>query len=219
MRRRASLKAAACAAAVISMLFVLPVLAAEDAPKPLEVTLERMGDLLTRLDAELAAVDRPAADRLEQRVEEAAGLVEDVLASLGGESDSATPRQGAARLDLTLHRLVALLEEIVGEPGARPERAGARTTLEEVRAWVDGYVAAATSGMNARDAERFDRAAHDLARGLAAQLARVAKKAPATEQGNAKLPQVVARLEALTLQLDELLLRQAAGPKTDAATP
>jgi hypothetical protein len=201
------------------MLFVLPVLAAEDAPKPLEVTLERMGDLLTRLDTELAAVDRPAADRLEQRVEEAAGLVEDVLASLGGESDDTTLRQSAVRLDLTLHRLVALIEEIVGEPGARPERAKARTMLEEVHAWVDGYVAAASSGLNARDAERFDRAAHDMARALAAQLARVAKKAPVTEHRDTKLPQVVARLEALTLQLDELLLRQAAGPKTDSTTP
>ncbi len=229
MRRRGSLKAAAFAAALISMLFVLPALSAEDrAPAPqadgareaalLEVTLERMGDLLTRLDTELAGVDRPAADRLEQRVEEAAGLVEDMLASLDGASDGTTSRQGGARLDLTLHRLVALLEDIVGEPGARPERAKARATLEDIRTWVDGYIAAATTGMNARDAERFDRAARDLARALAAHLARVAKKAPASEPGAARLPAVVARLEALTLRLDEMLLRQAA-PKPDTGTP
>ncbi len=218
MRRWTSVKTAACAAALISIVFVLPALAAEDAPKPLELTLERMGDLLTRLDVELAAVDRPAADRLEGRVEEAAGLVEDVLASLGGETDGATPRQGAVRLDLTLHRLVALLEEIVGEPEARPERARAREALTEVRAWVDGYAAAATARMNARDAERFDRAAHDLARALAEHLARVAKRAPAAEPGTATLAGIVARLEALNLRLDELLLRRPA-PRPESAAP
>jgi hypothetical protein len=207
----------------MSLLAVLPALAAADAavnePRPLEVTLERLAGLLTRLETELAAVDRPAAARLEQRVTEAVGLVEDVLASLGNESEDPASPGGVARLDLTLHRLVALLEEIVGEPRDRPERAKARMTLDELRTWVDGYVAAAAAGMSARDAERFDRAAHDLARALAAQLARVAEKAPATEQGKATLPRVVARLEALTQKLDELLLRRIAAPNADQPTP
>jgi hypothetical protein len=219
-----SAKGAALVAVLVSLLVVVPVLAVEDAaanePRPLEVTLERLADLLTRLETELAAVDRLAAGRLEERVEEAVGLVEDLLTSLGGETEEErAPAKRAARLNLTLHRLVALLEEIVGEPRDRPERAKARMTLDELRTWVDGYVAAATTEMSARDAERFDRAAHDLARSLAAQLARVARKAPATEHGNAKLPQVVARLEALTQRLDALLLRRIAAPDTDQTSP
>jgi hypothetical protein len=219
-----SAKGAALVAVLVSLLVVVPVLAVEDAaanePRPLEVTLERLADLLTRLETELAAVDRLAAGRLEERVEEAVGLVEDLLTSLGGETEEErAPAKRAARLNLTLHRLVALLEEIVGEPRDRPERAKALMTLDELRTWVDGYVAAATAEMSARDAERFDRAAHDLARSLAAQLARVARKAPATEHGNAKLPQVVARLEALTQRLDALLLRRIAAPDTDQTSP
>jgi hypothetical protein len=218
MRRTISAKAVILVVVALSLFAAVPVVAAQDAatnePRPLEATLERLAGLLTRLETELAA-----ADRLEQRVAEAVGLVEDVLASLGDESEDPASPRGAARLDLTLHRLVALLEEIVGEPRDRPERAKARMTLDEVRTWVDGYVAAAAAGMSARDAERFDRAAHDLARALAAQLARVAKKAPATEQGNATLPQVVARLEALTQRLDELLLRRIVAPDADQTTP
>ena len=223
MRRTISAKAVMLVVVALSLFAAVPIVAAQDAavnePRPLEVTLERLAGLLTRLETELATVDRPAAARLEQRVTEAVGLVEDVLASLGGETDEGVPAKRAARLDLTLHRLVALLEEIVGEPRDRPERAKARMTLDELRTWVDGYVAAAAAGMSARDAERFDRAAHDLARALAAQLARVVKKAPATEQGNAKLPQVVARLEALTQRIDELLLRWIAAPDADQTTP
>jgi len=171
MRRIFSAKTAALVVVAMSLLAVLPALAAEDAatnaPRPLEVTLERLAGLLTRLETEIAAVDRPAAGRLEQRVTEAVGLVEDLLTSLGGESEGPASPRGVVQLNLTLHRLVALLEEIVGEPRDRPERAKARMTLDELRTWVDGYVAAAASGMSARDAERFDRAAHDLARALA----------------------------------------------------
>jgi hypothetical protein len=223
MRRTISAKAVILVVVALSLFAAVPVVAAQDAatnePRPLEVTLERLAGLLTRLETEVAAVDRPAADRLEQQVTEAVGLVEDVLTSLGGETEEGVPAKRAARLDLTLHRLVALLEEIVGEPRDRPERAKARMTLDELRTWVDGYVAAAAAGMSARDAERFDRAAHDLARALAAQLARVAEKAPATEQGKATLPRVVARLEALTQKLDELLLRRIAAPNADQPTP
>lgn len=98
MRRMSRTKIAALAIVVLSLLAVFPVLAAEDAaanePRPLEVTLERLAGLLTRLETELAAVDRPAANRLEQRVEEAVRLVEDVLASLGDESEDPRVPQG-----------------------------------------------------------------------------------------------------------------------------
>jgi hypothetical protein len=209
----------ALAAAVVSMLMVLPVVAAEGAapaPKPLEVTLERLAEMLTRLDAQLGAVDRPAAHRLEERAEEAAQLVENLLTALEDPNKDASPREKAARLNAALHRLVALLEEIVGRPEQRPEQAEARMTFDELRAWADGYITAVTAGMPPREAARFERAAQELARELVAQLMRVAKKAP--EPGAVKLPEVIARLEALTARLDELLLRQAAKAEP-AASP
>jgi hypothetical protein len=202
--------------ALLMALVALPALAAEDTPaepKPLVVTLERLGELLARLDAQLGSTDRPATDRIEERVAEAGDLVEGLLASL--EASAPSPREQAAKLDITLHRLIAMLEEIVGGSSQRPERERARMTLEELRAWVDGYVAASTAGMSSRDAERFGRAAHDLARALAAQLAKTAKRAEAPQPGIAKLSAVVERLDALTQRLDALLLRMLNAPETN----
>jgi hypothetical protein len=183
-------------------------------PTPLEATLERLGELLTRLGADLDAVDRPVAERLGERVDEAAQLVADLVVAL--ESPDANPRGMAVRLDLTLHRLVGLLEQVVGDPRERPEREKARGTLGELQAWVDGYVSGATTGMNAREAERFSRAAHDLARALAAQMAKVAGRADAPAHDGPSLPQLVARLEALTARLDQILLQRATPPKPES---
>jgi hypothetical protein len=208
MRRGSCVKAGVLASAVV-LLLAVPALCADDAssqPQSLEVTLEHMAGLLGRLGDELATVDRPTADRLEERVEEAAGIVEDLLASL---SDEDAPRQ-PARTDAVLRRLIALLEDIVGGPGPQPERARARATLEGIRAWVDGYIAAATAGMNPRDAARFEHAAQDLARALASHLAGLAHRAPAARQKDGRLPQAISRLESLAQRLDELLARRAA---------
>lgn len=186
----------------------LPVLAADEtpaAPKPLVLTLERLGELLGRLESQLAKVDRPAADRLEARVTEAGDLVEELVASLATPATS--PREQAMKLDRALHRLIAMLEEIVAGPDDRPERNQAKETLGELRAWVDGYIAAATAGMNPRDAERFARAAQDMARALLARVAETAKKAPAPQPGEMKLSLVLERLDALTARLDALFQR------------
>lgn len=213
MRRRWSLIAMAAPVLVCALALAgLPVAGADESPvppKPLEVTLERMAEILARLDQELAAVDRPAADRLEGRVEEAAALVERLIVALESEEPASAPRKGAVELGLMLHRLVGLLEDIVGAPDRRPEQARARPALEELRAWVDGYVAALTAGMTPREAERLDRVARELARALLGQVARTAKQGTDSTPSPARLPGIVARLEALTLRLNALLERWA----------
>jgi hypothetical protein len=197
--------------ALAVLLVAAPALAADEAPaepRPLVVTLEHLGELIARLEAQLGALDRPGADRLEERVAEAGDLIEDLLASL--ESTPPSPREQAAKLHMALHRLVTMLGEIVGGPDRRPERDRARETLDELRAWVDGYVAAMTTGMNARDAERYSRAAHDLARALMARLSEAAKKAaPAPQPAAPRLSVVIERLDTLAARLDALLQRIA----------
>lgn len=223
MQRRWSIEVTALVVVVLSLLAAFPVAAAEEknaGPKPLQVTLERLGELLADLDAELASIDRPASERLELHVEEAAGLVEELLVSFGGDGPGPSARPQAARLDLTLHQLIALLNSVVGDPGQRPERAKARATLGELGSWVDGYVARATAGMTAREAERFDRAAHGLAHALAAHLARVAKGTAQAPHPDAPTQlQFIQRLEILTQRLDEILLHLTAAPKPDATSP
>lgn len=197
--------------ALAVLLVAAPALAADEAPaepRPLVVTLEHLGELIARLEAQLGELDRPGADRLEERVAEAGDLIEDLLASL--ESTPPSPREQAAKLHMALHRLVTMLGEIVGGPDRRPERDRARETLDELRAWVDGYVAAMTTGMNARDAERYSRAAHDLARALMARISEAAKKAaPAPQPEAPRLSVVIERLDTLAARLDALLQRIA----------
>ncbi len=212
MHNRRTQKLMAVGFALVALVVSLPAFAADDAPaapKPLVVTLERLGELLTQFESQLAAVDRPAADRLEDRVAQAGDLVEELLVSL--ETPGTSPREQAMKLDRALHRLISVLEEIVVGPDRQPERDQVRTTLGELRAWVDGYIAAATAGMNPREAERFARAAQDMARSLVARLAETAKKAQAPEPGPTKLSLVVERLDALTARLDALL-RRIQGP-------
>ncbi len=206
-------------AAALVLLVALPCLADEapapaEKPAPLEVTLARLNELLARLGADLDAVDRPVAERLGERVDEAAQLVADLVSAM--EDSSEGTRALAVRLDLTLHRLVALLEQVIGDPRERPERGRARGTLDELRAWVDGYVAGATTGMSAREAERFSRAAHDLARALAAQMAKVAQRAELPAQSQPTLPGLVARLDALVARLDQILLDRASAPEPES---
>jgi hypothetical protein len=208
MHNRRTQKLMALGFALVALVVSLPAFAADDvptAPKPLVATLERLGGLLTQLESQLAAVDRPAADRLEDRVAEAGDLVEELLVSL--EAPGASPREQAMKLDRALHRLIAVLEGIVAGPDRQAERDQVRTTLGELRAWVDGYIAAATAGMNPREAERLARAAQDMARSLLTRLAETAKKAQDTQPGLTKLSLVVERLNALTARLDALLQR------------
>jgi hypothetical protein len=112
-----------------------------------------------------------------------------------------------------LRRLIGLLEAIAPRPAPQADAVKARPALEDLRSWVDGYIAAATAPMNPRDASRFERAARDLARELVSHLASLAKRAPAEQAG--RLPAAVARLDALARQLAEMLDRLAA---RDAAT-
>jgi hypothetical protein len=166
------------------------------------VTVERLTETLTRLEKELAEVDGPLADRLEIRLSEASEGLEAVVRR--AEQDGALPASEIVELALVLHRLIFALEDAI-QPVVDTRRDDLAAMFDDLRAWVDGYVAAATRGMEAREAARFERAAHDLARQLCAHLARTAK-APAME--NTRLEQLVERLEALAFRLDGLILRR-----------
>lgn len=177
-----------------------PVWAAE--PPPAMVTVERLTEILARLEKELAGVDGPLADRLETRLSEASEGLEGIVRR--AEQSDALPTAEIVELALALHRLIYVLEDVV-QPAVDARRGDTGGLFDDLRAWVDGYVAAATRGMDPREAARFERAAHDLARRLVEHLARTVK-VPAAE--TTRLEQLIERLEALAFRLDGLILRR-----------
>jgi hypothetical protein len=175
--------------------------------------LEHLSDLLQRLEGELAALDRPAAERLENGLEEAIEAIEAFLD--GSERPSERPDERARKaritqLDLRLHRLVRVLEEIVEKAPEGPGRPRALVSIEELREWIDDCLALASAGMSVGEYERFERTAHQVAKFLGERISEVAKNAPARPESS-RLARLVERLEDLLFRLDGVLLRQFPG--------
>ena len=189
----------------------LGVLMAEEAPPSrLEGTLESLSDVLQRLEAELAALEAPKAERLEDGVEEIIELIEGLLAAFNGpgeDLDRAAMARRIVQLDLMLHRLVHVLDEIVDASAESPARPRARGAVDDLRRWVDAYIAGLTAGMDPGIAERIERAVHDMVRDMASRIAELARKAQPSEPERPGLARLVGRLEQLLFQLDRFILK------------
>jgi len=177
---------------------------------PVETTLEHLQDVLQRLEGELAALRAPKAERIENGLEEIIEVIEGLLREFEQPRDEGDPtamRARIVRLDLMLHRLVYVLEEIVenAQDGPqRPSRDGARDALTDLGRWIDGYIDGLTAGLDPQVADRLDRAAHEMVRDLAGRIADMAKRA----QGDNRpiLARLVERLEDLLFRLDGFIL-------------
>ena len=192
----------------------MAVLAEPEPGKRVETMLESLSDVLSRLEAELAALRAPAAERLEEGIEEIIELIKVLLRDFAGPQDEEETgaRARILKLDLMLHWLVHVLEEIVenGEGSSRPKDGDA---LEGLRRWIDAYLDGMTVGMDRQAAARFERAVHEMFRDLGARLAQMAKQA----QGNdgRVLGRLLERLEDLLFQLDAFILHNF-GPSAEA---
>jgi hypothetical protein len=205
-------------ALVLSALLLagIPVSVAADAPGDeggaLTSTLERLSDILMRLEGELSALDAPRAERLEQGLETltelVAGLIEDV-----GEP-SAEPKTQILRLRLMLHRLVAALDSLVQPaPSGRP---GAREALNDLRNWVQGYIDGLTADMDPRTAARVATAAQEMARDLATHIARLAQDAWRDASPQPRIEALTDQLRNLAIRLDRLIRQRIARLPADA---
>ncbi len=189
--------------------------AAEPGARPVAGSLEAMTDVLARLESELAALEHAAAERLEDAVEETIELLESLLDEMAAPSDDESVdgmRARILRLDLRLHRLVHVLEEIVEGAKPGPARPRAKRALGDLRGWIDGTVDGATAGLSPREATRFEAAAHGLIRSLSTQLADLSRRADRPDRGHPALARWVERLEALLFRLDGYLLQQMPPP-------
>jgi len=204
---------AACVLPALLLVAAVPMGTALAEPEhqpgnPVESTLEHFADVLARLEAELAALEAPAAERLEEGLEQIIELIGDLL----DEFDRPRDEDGAAiggrivELDLMLHRLLYVLDEIVESAADTLARPRAKGALDGLRDWIDGYIDGATAGMNPREAARFEKAAHEMIRSLAQRLADMARNARKPDRGRPLLARLVERLEELLFRLDGFIL-------------
>ncbi|MEW5825717.1 MAG: hypothetical protein AB1778_02715 [Candidatus Bipolaricaulota bacterium] len=191
--------------------------AADESPeeRPAVETIEGLTELLSRLEQSLAGLDRPAAERLEARLGEAIEALEGLVERLESADEEQPVSPGEVmELSLVLHRLLFVLEEVAqpardaASASEAAKRAEAADALASLRAWVSGYVAAATAGMSPRDAAQFERAAREMTRSLTDALLRMARRAEAAEPQAPRLSLLVERLEVLSFRLDGLILRR-----------
>lgn len=206
---------AACALSALLLVTAIPMGAALAEPDqqpgtPVEFTLEHLADVVARLEAELAALEAPAAERLEEGLERIIELIGDLLDEfdrpLEEDEDGAAIKARILKLNLMLHRLLYVLDEIVENAAETPARPRAKGALDGLRDWIDGYIDGATAGMNPREAARFEKAAHEMIRSLAQRLADMARGERKPDRGRPILARLVDQLEDLLFRLDGFIL-------------
>jgi uncharacterized membrane protein YccC len=184
-------------------------LAEPNQPAPVESTLERLADVLGRLETELAALESPGAERLEEGLEQILELIHDLLAEFERPRDEEGGEGIRARivaLDLMLHRLLYVLDEIVENAQETPSQPRAKGALDDLRDWINGYIDGLTAGMEPRIAERVERAAFEMVHDLASRIAEMAKNARPDNEGRPVLARLVEQLEELLFRLDGFIL-------------
>ena len=179
----------------------------------LEHTLDALSEALQRLETELDALDNPRLDGLEERIEEAVEAVEHLLDILETPRQELTEAQWRARLveiDLQLHRLLYVLEEVVESSVAfdGDERPDADEAIEDFREKLEGWIVYASAGMSPEEYEQLESAVYRTAHVLGRRIADIAGKVQpkTTLPGLARL---VERLEELLFHLDGFLLQNA----------
>jgi hypothetical protein len=176
---------------------------------PVARTLERLSDVLVRLEADLAALDAPKAEGMEERLEEVIGLIGELLDELGRPREGAAEDAWKARIvtfDLRLHRLVYLLEEIVERTPSTPARPRAQRSIDDLKVWLDSLIFDASAGMTAEEYEQLEDAVYRTARALGERVREMADRvAPRPVHS---LAGVVDRLEELLFRLDGFLLHR-----------
>ena len=216
--RRWSCILGACILMMLTLVTAIPAFAEPDQAAPVEGTLERLVDVLGRLEAELAALEMPAAERLEEGLERIVELIHGLLVEFDRPRDDEGGEGVRARivaLDLMLHRLLYVLDEIVENAQETPARPRAVGALDDLRDWVDGYIDGLTAGMDPRIAGRVERAAFETVRNVASRIGEMAKNIEPGDKGRPVLARLVEQLEELLFRLDGFILHRYHRPQTE----
>lgn len=181
-------------------------------PDRLERTLDALVGALDRLESELDRLDRAEPERLEEKVETAIDAVESLLEIIESPRKGLDEREWKARLlmiDLHLHRLLYVLEEIVESSVTIERRPDTEDAVENVKEKLESWIAFSSVGMSPDEYEQLERAVFRTARALGERVADLARRVgpKSTTPGLARL---VERLEELLFHLDGYILRSFA---------
>lgn len=177
-----------------------------DEPGPVEAKLEQLSEILKNLEGELSALEAPRAERLEEGLKQLVELLARLLDDFDRpdeEGSGPTLKARIIRVDLMLHHLITVLEELLDGP--KPDNPRARESIDDLRDWVAGYVAGLTVEMDPQAAERLEKAVHEMVRDLAHRIAQLAEKARQDTPEHPTLERLVAQLEKLVVRLDSFI--------------
>lgn len=212
-------------ALIVGLLAFSSTVFGEDAEHPRAVA--GLTVILDKLDKALEALPEDKFPALEEQLEGISNLLSDLLGELEAPpapGEKPQVKQQIVKLDLMLHRLVFILEGIVarGEGAPQPsERPGkAREALEDLRIWVDGYIAGLTAHMDRIEAREFTRLAHTMLKGIERHVARMANLIGPKDQEKGRLETALERIKALLSRLDVYIIRNFSRPPTpESSTP
>lgn len=179
-----------------------------DEPTPVQAVLDHLSEILKHLEGELSALEAPRAERLEQGLEELIELIENLLDEFDRpheDGDAIALKARILRLDLMLHRLIAVLEELLEVPSQN--HPGAREAIGNLRHWANEAIAGLTEEMNPQAAERVEQAIHETVRDLARRIAELAERTQPKAPEYPKLVRLLKGLEVLVERLDSFILR------------
>ena len=183
----------------------------QQAASPLETTLQRLSDILVRLEGELSVLEAPRAERVEQGVEAMIELTRELLDEMSSpKTTSDDVGRRIARLRTMLHRLVSALETAIDT--SAPARPSAREVVDDLRNWVDGYLDGLTAGMDPGTADRIESAAHQMVRDLVVRFSQVIDSVRQNASSGSRLESLIEQLTELTIRMDRLL-RQRFGSR------
>ncbi len=196
---------------VIGVVASIPALGREtpDASRPIQELLVQMERILLHVEAELAALRSPAAERLEDRLEEVVERLSRFLDTALAGSDRLDADAAGLRLmtlDLSLHRFAYLLRRVADDGPVSLHRDRAKSALEDLRNWLSHAANALTADLEPTDAARLEDVTSRIARMLGRQLVEIAGSAAPGGSTWSGLVRLADHLDALLFRLDGLIL-------------
>ncbi len=202
---------------VTALLVLSPTVFGNDTEHPRAVA--GLTVILNKLDKALEALPEDKFPALEEQLEGISNLLSDLLDELEAPpapGEKPQVKQQIVKLDLMLHRLVFILEGIVRRDEGVPqpsERSGkAREALEDLRIWVDGYIAGLTARMGSTEAQEFERLARIMLKDIERHVARMASHFRPKDQDAGRVEIALERIKALLTRLDVYIIRNFGRP-------
>ena len=172
---------------------------------------KQLTTILDKLDRELAQLTGDKLPALKDQLSTISSLLDDLVSTLHTPtdvgSDVSTAKEQVIKLDLMLHRLVIILEQIAGmnEPTSTP---GLHETISDLRVWINGYIDGATADMGPIEAQRYEKMARTLLNDIEKHVAKIAAQAEPS-----RLAVIIGHIKVQLRTLDRFILRNFHRPR------